>query len=578
MYQLIHKLRSQEFSERVRRLEHAAPQQIEFFPKKKTNPLHIVYVLTHVSVCGGVKVILQHANGLKKMGVKVTLLSHFPKPDWHPIEGDYIAVPFGIELTRAIPLCDVIVATYWDHVNACIETGIAPVVYFEQGDFHLFEPIEAIDGKLMTCIQKQFQLPPHIITISHPVKEIIKNRFSRDSRVFPNALDTDVFYPKTKTNSKKYVMIVGSDKSEFKGIADLLEAFDIVKTKGYDIELLWLTPSKPDSAIGEVFINPSQPQIGELYRKASIYVCGSYYEAFSLPCLEAMACGTPVVTTKTPGVAEYAKDEKNCLMTVPGNVKGIVDRIIRLLTDEELYQQLQKAGIETAKQFSWNRILKDILNYYEQVAQYGVTPKNNINEWSLYCDDKKFEDLDAFENIRRFLAQTEAKEVYIPVEYNLIPNIPVIKWELFAKRNNSISEGMIEKIYTKAIGDKIPKWPEREIVTNIQSGNYVNAIVKARELLTNSETDTLEQGVYIRWVIHCLIELKQFKLAQELLSKTIKPHPFYTDLYYLQAKLAQSINAPNLKNKCMDIIGILQDAAKYPEYYNISKLINDTGI
>lgn len=575
MFQLIHRLRSHEFAERVKRLGHASPQKIEFDLKKKPHPLHIVYVLTHVNVCGGVKVILQHANGLKQMGIKVTLLSHFPKPDWYPVEADYMAVPFGIELTRAIPLCDVIVATYWDHINACIETGIAPVVYFEQGDFHLFDPIE--DIQLMHVIQQQFQLPPNIITISNPVKEIIKNRFSRDSLVFPNALDTKVFYPKSKKNTKKYMMIVGSDKSEFKGIADLLKAFDLIRKNGHDVELLWLTPSEPESPIGDVFVNPPQSQIGELYRKASIYVCGSYYEAFSLPCLEAMACGTPVVTTKTPGVSEYARDEQNCLMTEPGDVKGIVERITRLLTDEDLYQRLQLAGIETAKQYSWNTILTDIVRFYEQIARYRVIPKNDLNEWSLSLDDKTFNDPNEIEKLHRLLSQTEAKEVYGPVEYDIIHDTPLIKWELLAKRNNSLSDGIVEKIYTKAKGNNIPTWPGSEIIKNINSRNYMGALSKARELLTRADVESLDQGVYTRWVIYCLVELKQYGLAQNLLTKALKSHPFYTDLYYLQVKLAHLANAKNQASDYITIIELLQDGVYYPEYFDIKEMMNGEG-
>ena len=572
--QLIQMLRSHEFTERVKRLKDASPQNIEKLPEEKSQPLHIVYAMTHVGVCGGVKVILQHANGLKKLGLNVSIVSHFPKPDWYPIEANYIKVPFGIELTRALPLCDVIVATYWDHIHACIESGIAPVVYFEQGDFHLFKPIENVD--LLPVIQHQFQLAPYIITVSNPVKEIIKNRFKRESLVFPNALDSEVFYPKQAKNEKKYMMIVGSDTSKFKGMADLLKAFDLVKEKGHDIELLWLTQTQPQTPAGEVFVNPLQAQIGELYRKATVYVCGSYYEAFPLPPLESMACGTPVVTTRTPGVTEYAKHEQNCLMVEPGDVQGLADSIIRLLTDESLYYALHSAGLETVKQYSWDYILKELAQFYEQIAQSQVVPKYKLNDWSLFLEDKTFDDPDAREILHRFLSQTDADEVFGPVRHQLNQNTSFFIWQPLADRKAPLKEGKIEKILLQAQSDTSPVWPGREIALNFESGDFFGVIKKVKELLSCPNIENEYQGVFIRWVIQCLLELKQYELAQSLITKSLIHHPFYTDLYYLQVKLFQLTHSQKQTSNYIRTIHLLQNAASYPECLNLEEMMMDS--
>src|SRR5690606_16234504 len=146
---------------------------------EKEEPLHIVYVMTHVGICGGVKIIFEHANRLKRLGAKVTIVTHFVKPTWYPIEAEYIQVPFDLELAKGIPDCDVIVATYWDHIQPCIETGIAPVVYFEQGDFHLFD-YENMNLILKHFIHKQFKIPPFIYTVSQQAAEFIQNIYERE--------------------------------------------------------------------------------------------------------------------------------------------------------------------------------------------------------------------------------------------------------------------------------------------------------------------------------------------------------------------------------------------------------------
>lgn len=56
---------------------------------------------------------------------------------------------------QSIPKCDIIVATYWREIYECIEQKIAPVIYFEQGDFHLFD-LSKVDDRLYKYIEKNY--------------------------------------------------------------------------------------------------------------------------------------------------------------------------------------------------------------------------------------------------------------------------------------------------------------------------------------------------------------------------------------------------------------------------------------
>ena len=85
-----------------------------------------------------------------------------------------------------------IVATYWDHIQPCIETGIAPVVYFEQGDFHLFD-YDNMNQTLKNFIEKQFQLPSFIYTVSQQAADLIEAIYGREAKVYPNAVDEHIF-------------------------------------------------------------------------------------------------------------------------------------------------------------------------------------------------------------------------------------------------------------------------------------------------------------------------------------------------------------------------------------------------
>ena len=147
-------LKQIEFNKREERLKTAIPQKLIYEPTENKK-LHITYVMTWTGVCGGSKIILEHANKLTARGHKITIISHDKKPIWFKMNDSiqFIEVPWGQTLCESIPKCDVIVATYWREIYECIEQKIAPVIYFEQGDYHLFD-LEKLDNRTYEYIKK----------------------------------------------------------------------------------------------------------------------------------------------------------------------------------------------------------------------------------------------------------------------------------------------------------------------------------------------------------------------------------------------------------------------------------------
>src|SRR5512144_1442962 len=86
---------------------------------------------------------------------------------------------------RSRPPCDVIVAGYWDQILAARALGIAPVVHFEQGDFHLFEEVEP--GTL-ALVRKSLEAADATMTVSGTVAEVLRTRYGVEARVVHNAV------------------------------------------------------------------------------------------------------------------------------------------------------------------------------------------------------------------------------------------------------------------------------------------------------------------------------------------------------------------------------------------------------
>jgi glycosyltransferase involved in cell wall biosynthesis len=109
-------------------------------------------------------------------------------------------------------------------------------------------------------------------------------------------------------------------------------------------------------------------ELRDLYVHAACLVLPSLGEGFGLPILEAMACGTPVVTANTSSLPEVAGDA--ALLVDPNDAVGLADAVHRVLTDRDLREDLRRRGFERAALFSWRRTAEQVSSLLDQ----GVPP------------------------------------------------------------------------------------------------------------------------------------------------------------------------------------------------------------
>ncbi len=104
-----------------------------------------------------------------------------------------------------------------------------------------------------------------------------------------------------------------------------------------------------------------------LYNAAQLLVHPAFYEGFGLPPLEAMACGTPVVVSNTSALPEVVGDA--ALLVDPMEVDEVTVAMWRLLSDQELRQQMREKGLKRARLFSWRRAAEETLKIYRRLVQ-----------------------------------------------------------------------------------------------------------------------------------------------------------------------------------------------------------------
>ena len=108
-----------------------------------------------------------------------------------------------------------------------------------------------------------------------------------------------------------------------------------------------------------------------IYNAAFAFLCTSLRESFGIPLLEAMACGTPVITSNTSSMPEIGGAD--AILVNPENADEIAQMLLRLETDNTFYLHQREVGLARAKLFSWRQTAEQLLTLYEEVyREVGV--------------------------------------------------------------------------------------------------------------------------------------------------------------------------------------------------------------
>ncbi|WP_280457230.1 glycosyltransferase family 4 protein [Nocardia carnea] len=221
---------------------------------------------------------------------------------------------------------------------------------------------------------------PDLLTVSSSSASDIADDFGVDPaqlKVVPLGVDTELFAPRGPRVPGRIVAVASADKP-LKGITHLLQALTRLRvTHKVELQLVAkLEPNGPtEKQIAElglsdiVTVRPglTDTELAELLASAQIACIPSLYEGFSLPAVEAMASGTPLVVSRTGALPEVVGEPGVCAeLTEPGDSAALVRVIGRLLDSPQIRQRMQAAGRDRAVSvFSWESVAAQTVQVYQ---------------------------------------------------------------------------------------------------------------------------------------------------------------------------------------------------------------------
>jgi glycosyltransferase involved in cell wall biosynthesis len=211
---------------------------------------------------------------------------------------------------------------------------------------------------------------PRVVTVSESSRTDIAAQMNVDYEgmtVVPVGVDHTVFRPRPEVEPVPgRIMVTSSSDVPLKGLVPLLEAVAKLRTER-DIELVVIGNPRPDGrvarAIDRLDLAPavrcvsgiSDDELARNYARAQVAVVPSLYEGFSLPAIEAMACGVALVATTGGALPEVVGNDGDTGLLVPPDDPGaLAGAIARLLDDDGLRGRLGAAGRQRVLgRFTW---------------------------------------------------------------------------------------------------------------------------------------------------------------------------------------------------------------------------------
>lgn len=364
-------------------------------PSKRSSKLkpRIAFLMKATNyVGGGNKIVLKHIEWLNQLGAETIIYSFDKKPDWTDIKANYKQIKNYNEINN-MEFDYIIIFSVFDIPVIISRIHPSKVALLCQGyeGYHYGSDYKKIRAdKYLLDVLHSF--PVKNIVVSTHLKDLFKQKFGSEALYIPNSIDHNIFKPSnlTLSNRNKSIVFIGNPFHILKGARFFLTTIRGIQNskyriKGLSVEFVFgFQPEDIEGTIKEfsqmtnasvnihVRLNPEQ--VYKLISESKLLVCTSMYEGFSLPIMEAMAAGTPVITTSNMGAESFCKNGYNSSIVDYENYDDFGKNILQVFNNDPDVEKRIQNGIKTALEYNDRNSFEHLVNEYSKLIGFEFDP------------------------------------------------------------------------------------------------------------------------------------------------------------------------------------------------------------
>lgn len=347
--------------------------------------MRITFLLPTVNMSGGIRVVSIYAKALSEIGHKVVLIS--PPPKSLSLKNKLISLIRGNGWPRLItpkshladinvehrildefrpikdsdvPDADVIIATWWETaewvMNLSDSKG-AKIYFIQHHEVHPYLPVERCKATYL--------LPMHKIVIAKWLQDVMAKEYGdKHVDLVPNSVDHNQFFARPRAKQKRPTIGFLYSRSTYKGLDITLQVVNKLRETFPALRVITFGSVMPidDKGIDhdiEFNYSPAQDKIRDIYSLCDVWITASKTEGFNLPAMEAMACRTPVASTKAGWPEEAIINGVNGILVNVDDVDALTAGVtaILVLPDDE-WKRMSENAFAAVANSSWDESVR----------------------------------------------------------------------------------------------------------------------------------------------------------------------------------------------------------------------------
>jgi hypothetical protein len=328
--------------------------------------MRIAYLLEDTALSGGIRVQLAQADALIARGHRVRLVTKGLPLTWRTSRGEWVYIEDLNQYDASED--DFVIGTFWLTLQPAWNIARERAIHLCQGYEGAFTAYQQIRGE----IDAAYRLPLPKLVVSRHLLEICR-QFTEDVTYVGQIVDEEFFRARTaRENDPLRVLLCGQSQADLKGIDEGYGAVAHARWFHQKFDLVRVSPwapsrEEPLDAVQEFHVALSTREMTRLMHSCDVLIAPNHREeGFGLPAAEALASSIPTVLTAIPSHQSWDERHDYALFAPEENAVELGEKLIELLGDADLRENLRVRGREVAEQWHAEQVADRLEKFFRE--------------------------------------------------------------------------------------------------------------------------------------------------------------------------------------------------------------------